>query len=259
MAENHENPYESTGHVGDAPLRRKGPRPWVTVLMVLGIGTLLVLFLLPARRTARGAARRNACMNNLHQISLALLNYESMYHALPPAYTVDADGKPLHSWRTLILPFLEENQLYKTIDLSKPWDDPANAKAFNTAVAAYQCPADGGPLNTTTYLAVVAPNGCFRLTEPRQLSEITDAPFKTLMVVEAPSDRAVPWMCPQDADEQLLVGFGPDSKLAHSGGVCAAFVDSSIRFINADLPAAQRRALITIAGHDDDAAFVGIE
>ena len=72
------------------------------------------------------------CANNLKQIALALRNYESVYHALPPAYTVDAEGKPLHSWRTLILPYLEQQALYDKIDLSKPWDDPANKEAYET-------------------------------------------------------------------------------------------------------------------------------
>ena len=45
------------------------------------------------------------CVNNLKQIALALHNYEEVYKVLPPAYTVDAQGRPLHSWRTLILPY----------------------------------------------------------------------------------------------------------------------------------------------------------
>ena len=72
--------------------------------------------------------------NNLKQIALALLNYEQAHHALPPAYTVDAQGRPLHSWRTLILPYLDQESLYQTIDLSKPWNDPANAKALETSL-----------------------------------------------------------------------------------------------------------------------------
>jgi hypothetical protein len=102
-----ENPYSSTRHSGDSPGEKRGARVWVTVLTFFGIGTVLICLLLPAVRSARGPARRAQCGNNLKQIALALLTYETVYHALPPAYTVDADGKPLHSWRTLILPYLE--------------------------------------------------------------------------------------------------------------------------------------------------------
>src|SRR5206468_2619679 len=93
-----------------------------TLLAVLGVLALLICLMLPAVRTARPAAYRNQCHNNLKQIALALRNYEELYHALPPAYTTDSNGNALHSWRTLILPFLGERQLYESIDLAKPWD-----------------------------------------------------------------------------------------------------------------------------------------
>ena len=86
---------------------------------------------------------------NLKQIELALFNYESTYHALPPAYTVDAEGNALHSWRTLILPYLDQTQLYEKIDLSKPWNDPVNAEAFNTRVPVFQCPSTAHKDNNT--------------------------------------------------------------------------------------------------------------
>jgi prepilin-type processing-associated H-X9-DG protein len=245
-----ENPYTSPGGAGGMSKQRKGPNIWVGLLTVFGIGILLVFLFLPVMRTAGPAAFRNQCANNLKQIALALRSYEVTYHALPPAYTVDADGKPLHSWRTLILPFLEEGQLYKKIDLSKPWDDPANAEACKTVLLVFHCPAEPSPANNhTTYLGSVAPNGCFRLTEPRHLSDI-HAPSQTLMVIEVPTDHSVPWMAPKDADEQLVLNIGSDSNLPHAGGVNAAFVDGSVRLLEADFPAVQRRAMISIAGHD---------
>jgi hypothetical protein len=219
------------------------------VVAVLGIGVVLVALLLPAvRRCAGEAARRTQCANQLRNIALALRNYESEFHALPPAYTVDADGKPLHSWRTLILPYLDQRALYAAIDLSRPWDDPANAEAAQRHLSIFHCPSDSSPQNHTTYFVIVTPNGCFRATEPRLLSEITDARAETLMVIEVPSDRSVPWMSPRDADESLVMSIGPESKLAHAGGINAAMCDGTIRFLNANLPAVTRRALISIAG-----------
>jgi prepilin-type processing-associated H-X9-DG protein len=191
-------------------------------------------------------------MNNLKQIALALRFYEEAHHALPPAYTTDANGKPLHSWRTLILPFMEEQRLYESIDLTKPSDDPANAKAFKTIISAYQCPSGiRDPDNRTTYLAVLTPNSCFRATEPRSLSDITDDASQTLMVIEVDEEHAVPWMSPVDADENVVLGLElPKSRTAHPGGVQAAFVDGSVQFLPFDMPATVRRALISIAGND---------
>ena len=191
------------------------------------------------------------CQNNLKQIAIALLSYEAKYHALPPAYTVDANGKPLHSWRTLILPYLEQQHLYELIDLSKPWNDPVNAEACNFPLSVFHCPACSCPLNHTTYLANVAPNGCFHLTEPRKLSEIGSGGSKTLMVIEVPSDHSVLWMSPNDADEALILSIGRDSKLAHNGTFNVAMCDGSVHALEADLPAADRKAMISTSGHDN--------
>jgi type II secretory pathway pseudopilin PulG len=234
---------------------RHAPKSWpinlVTLLTVVAIVGVLVALMLPAVRRGREPARRTQCKNNLKQIALALHIYADIYGVLPPACTVDAYGNRLHSWRTLILPYLEQAPLYNSIDLSKPWDDPVNAKACNTAVLTYQCPSTGDlPKNHTTYLASVASNGCFRLAEPRRLSEITDGLSETLMVVEVPSEHSVPWMSPNDADEQLLMSIGAKSKLAHAYGMEAALCDGSIRFLSAELPAASRRALISISAGD---------
>ena len=61
-------------------------------------------------------------MNNIRNITLALLNYADTHKAFPPAYTVDANGNRLHSWRTLLLPYLDQQSLYESIDFSKPWN-----------------------------------------------------------------------------------------------------------------------------------------
>ncbi len=83
------------------------------------------------------------------------------------------------------------------------------------------------------------------------LSDIIDGTGHTIMVIEVDSDHAVPWMQPTDADEKVVLGIGPESKLDHPGGVNAAFADGHTRFLEADLPAAQRRAYISIAGNDN--------
>ncbi len=155
--------------IGD---RRGGSVVW-TVLAVVAVVVVLIALLLPAVRNSRLAAERMKCNNYFKQIALALLNYEAKYHALPPAYTTDANEKPLHSWRTLILPYMEEQKLYESIDLTKPWDDPVNAEACKTIVPAYQCPAaDNDRGNRTTCMAIVTPESCLQPAEPRKLSDM---------------------------------------------------------------------------------------
>ena len=223
------------------PTSRRGIRI-IEVMVVIGIIGMLIGLLLPVTRTAQAGRARAQCQSNMKEIGLALLAYEQERHALPPAYTVDANGKPLHSWRTLILPYLGQESLYETIDLSKPWNDPANAKARESSLSLFRCPESAGPRNKTTFLAIAGPNGCLVPGEPRRLAEITDSHASTLMVIEAGEENAVPWMAPVDADESLVLGLGPNTKLHHAGGMHACFVDGGVRFLKTNIPASVRRA-----------------
>ena len=246
-----DNPYASPEPVSDTPVLRKRPRvTFLRVLLGFAIIVVLVALVIPAPRRAREAARRTQCRNNLKQIALALHNYADIYDALPPAYTVDADGRPLHSWRTLILPYLDEQGLHSRIDLLKPWDDPANAEALKTVPHVYRCPSATLPPGFTSYLGIVGANACFHPTAHRAFSEITDSTSETLMVIEVAQEQAVHWMAPQDASEEMVRNFGKDGKLAHTGGTQAALADGSVQFLSENLDTETLQALISIAGND---------
>jgi len=85
----------------------------------------LVLALLPAVQTVRGPIRRPPCLNNLRQLSLAMQNYWSSNEHFPPTDITDENGKPMHSWRVLLLPYLEEDELYNSV--SKPQGQSASS------------------------------------------------------------------------------------------------------------------------------------
>ena len=106
---------------------------------------LLLLFgltiLLSPSVCSRGMPQNDiACMNNIRQIALAILNYEAEHLHLPPTCTFDEDGNPLHSWRTLILPYLGHRGLFEQIDLTKPWNHPDNASAASVIPFEFRCP-----------------------------------------------------------------------------------------------------------------------
>jgi prepilin-type processing-associated H-X9-DG protein len=222
----------------------------IELTVILGIIVFLIALFLPARRTSREAALRARCLNNLQQIVLALHNYEHVHGALPPAHTVDAKGRPLHSWRTLILPYLGEERLYETIDLAKPWSDPANAKVLETPLSVYHCPDGGESEITTTYLAIASPNGSLLPNQPRRLAEITDPHASTLVVIDVAEKDAVPWMAPVDANESLVLDLGPTTKLHHPGGTNVGFVDGHVDFMKVETPGTVRRALMSVSGGD---------
>jgi prepilin-type processing-associated H-X9-DG protein len=251
------NEFDNDPEFSDSISRPKAWRRFrlVEIITVVGILGILIGLLMPATRTARPAGRRAQCESNLHDIEFALLEYERVHGALPPAYTVDSNGRPLHSWRTLILPYLEQDELYKTIDLSKPWNDPANAKALETPVGIFRCPETSAAKNSTTYLALVGTNACLLPTKPRRLAEITDSPSSTLMLIEAGDENAVPWMEPTDADESLLLNLWRSSKLHHQSGTNAGFVDGAVRYLTAGIPADVWRAILSISGGDPKDAY----
>jgi hypothetical protein len=239
---------------GDAPRAksRKGFRI-IELMWVVGIIAVLVALVLPQRSRCCGwRMHQAACINKLKQISMALRSYADDYGGLPPAYTVDAAGRPLHSWRTLILPYLEQEEIYKKIDLSKPWDDPVNGEALRTVVAVYRCPEQEGMDNRTTYLGLVGPRACLVPGRARRLEEITDAHEATVVVIEVGEERAVPWMAPVDADESLVLGIGPKARLHHEGSMGVGFVDAHVASLGADTPVEVRRAMMTVSGNDDE-------
>lgn len=244
-----ENPYESIDAEQSA-----------TSNPIVGIGctviAVILVILLMLAPFSRGtgvpeAARRNGCTNNVRQITLAIINYEAATGKFPPAYTVDDQGNRLHSWRTLILPYIEEIALYETIDLTKPWDDPANANAREAVISLYECPSSSHGPGRTTYLAIVGPDKAFAGSTPRSISEIKDGTSKTAAIIDVGSDQAVHWMSPHDADEQMVLGFSSDSDLSHKGSVITTFLDGHVISLPLSTTPEQRRAIMTIAGSEE--------
>lgn len=226
----------------------------IEVLVVITIVCVLIALLWPAVSTPRTSARRMQCKNNLKQIGLALHNYHDAYGTFPPAYTVDADGNKLHSWRTLILPFFDQASLYESIDLTKPWDDPVNAAALEMKLklsrfdSMFACPSAKLAPNHTTYLALVGENAAFPFDRGRPIKEFTDGSSNTWLVIEVDAAHAVHWMQPQDADEALLLSLNEQTEWSHPRGFHALFGDGSVQFQLATLTANERRQFLTVSG-----------
>ena len=237
----------ATGPIAATPPIQWGGR-LLSWLILAGIITLLGLLIWPGIRRSPEAAYRVRCKNNLKRIATALHSYHDHYGVFPPACTVDSGGRPLHSWRTLILPFLDQQTLYDSIDLAKPWSDLANSQAATTSPSVFQCPLARDLGNRTTYLACTGPNAVFDVKDSRRLEDVVDGASNTLMVIEVPLNRAVPWMSPHDADEHDVVDSGPMYESIHTGGSHAAKVDGAILYLPAAASPSVRRALFTIAG-----------
>ena len=138
------------------------------------------------------------CKSNLEKIYLALDAYAREHGTYPPAYTVDEKGKPMHSWRVLLLPYLDENQLFSKYDMTKPWDDPINMQAVGRRMPeVYGCPNMNSSRDETSYMVVCGPTLVFDGVTKRRPEDITDKMSETMLVIEV-ADTDVHWMEPVD-------------------------------------------------------------
>jgi type II secretory pathway pseudopilin PulG len=117
------------------------------LLVVIAIIGVLIALLLPAVQMAREAARRTQCKNNLHQIALAVHNYQDAFLVYPPSFCIE-QGKVLTSnngsWSVhgRVLPYSEQAVAFKAVDLSVAWDFQLVTGVPTMAVPIYQCPSD---------------------------------------------------------------------------------------------------------------------
>jgi type II secretory pathway pseudopilin PulG len=173
---------------------RRHPRRAFTLfqlLVIIAVLAILLGLLLPAVFKVRQAASRLESQNNLKQLALACLNYEAAYGNFPPG--VNSDN---FSTATLLLPFIEQNNLYQKIDLKKSIDDKANAPVRMTRIKTFLSPRDplmsvSADFGATNYLfcagskaALKDNDGVFYRDSKVKLVDIRDGTSNTLMAGE---------------------------------------------------------------------------
>ena len=127
----------------------------IELLVVIAIIAVLIALLLPAVQAAREAARRSQCVNNMKQLGLAVMNYESAQGALPPVIMYFKNGTNLYGndfgLKARILPYLEQSALYNSLNQGFTYGDVHNATVRVIQVATLLCPSDGNnPGGTVT-------------------------------------------------------------------------------------------------------------
>jgi len=179
----------------------------IELLVVIAIIAVLISLLLPAVQSAREAARRAQCVNNLKQIGLAMHNYHSAMGSFPMAVTTAYSNVGVQtSWGTLgaqamLLPYLEQGPLYQSINFSwNLWQGQGtlvNRTAWQSRVSSYECPSDGlvGQENTNNYFGSVGTTvgfrshphsrGIFAFQRTYGLQDVSDGTSNTISYSEA--------------------------------------------------------------------------
>ncbi len=197
--------------------------------IVSGTLTTILAVLTPLVVEGREPSRRAICANNLKSIAMAIWNYESAFGSFPAAATFDKEGKPLLSWRVLLLPDLEQGDLYNQFHLDEAWDSPHNKPLGDKMPRVFQCPSGALSQGLTTYEVFVEPHSMFT-GKPSgvTIKDVTDGSSRTLLVVE--STQPVPWTKPGGLSlASSEPGLGMGSK--HPGGFSVSMADGSVRFI----------------------------
>lgn len=206
-------------------------------------GGILLALLLPAVQAAREAARRTQSMNNLKQMALAMHNYHDTYRELPPAVVTDADGKPLYSGRVLLLPFMEQQNIYNQWQKDKAWNSPENQALSMILIPTFHDPSSTNA-NSCDYLFVTGQGTIFDGQGKRTLSDVTDGTSNTLVFIET-KGTSTSWAEPREWDPNQQPWPLPGN---HPAGNVAAFADGSVRVLSKTTPPQEVQKMTTRAG-----------
>jgi hypothetical protein len=220
---------------------------------------------------------RMQCADNLKQIMLAMHMYHDSIGKFPASYTVDHDGRPMHSWRVALLPYLGQAALFEEMCANQywnePWDSEKNKRFHNVMIPVYQCPAAKNLPGITNYSLVVGKvdeeqaNELGLTTQPsfgthlgtafpepnkwNSMSIVVDGTSNTIAIVER--KEPVCWMDPTQeiTFEKACAGInGSADGLGgdHKNGMNAGLFDGSTQLIENTIPASILRATLTCAG-----------
>lgn len=242
--------------------RKKSNTTLIVVLSVCGGLALVVLvitvfLIVPAFRGANEANNRRICKNNLKMIGLALHNYHDVHATFPPAYVADKDGKPMHSWRVLLLPYLDRKDLYDQYRFDEPWNGPNNSRLASQMPEEFRCPSSTSGSPWTSYVGVSGPQAAFAGAKPIRLRDMVDGSSNTILVVES-SGKRVHWMSPDDISPEEFkrnIERAGENGTFHSGGCHVLLVDGTVRFLPTDTFPPTIEALLTRAGGEVPGGF----
>ena len=191
------------------------------------------------------------CVCQMRPFVQAMQLYEQHHGHLPPAYEIRNGHK--HSWRVLLLPYLNRKDLYDAYQFDESWDSPSNQLIASADLAySFQCPSAQSQPGECNYFVVKGSDTPFFRDHTINSQQITDGPGNTILLVEAVG-TGIHWMEPRDLSfDDLSDAFKPEAGVAissyHGGGANVVFADARTAFANEGISPTVLKALFTHAG-----------
>jgi len=253
------------------------PPSITTIVIILAVFLVAAVLcsgfvLLPMVSATREKGRQAACANNLKRIGQALRQYRAKYGSFPPAYIAGEQGRPMHSWRVLLLPYLDEDSLalYRQYNFKEPWDSPRNLALASRMPAVYRCPSDVQESESgsaeTSYVGITGPGTVFDGVKPENFLRpelgkgfIPLGPGNVILVAEQ-SQSGINWLEPRDLDvEQMSRRINDPAGNAmrsnhvrdHVHGANVLMCDGQVRFLDDSTEPRQLREMMTISAGED--------
>jgi hypothetical protein len=171
---------------------------------------ILPFFLFSFRKPdqVRGETRNRRLM----AVAVALRDYQYTHGRLPPSYTTDSLGRPMHSWRTLLLPFLGQEELAKSVDFNRPWNDAVNLPKLRKALSCFQSGASDNSLDTD-FVVLEGVGLAFHSSHPVSVN-----PSALCAIVFEIPKSGIPWYEPRDIQVPVEGQLGIVRDLVEANG-----------------------------------------
>lgn len=243
---------------------------WDRRLARLAIALFLILvvaFLARGCQAAREAGNQASCIGQFKVMTIGVLNYEAQKGRFPPAYLADKQGRPAHSWRVLLLPYVGAQDVLDRYRLEEPWNSPHNRSLAQGAPSGmtffyplYHCPSDRQSSKwDTSYLMIVGPRTISAGPTSTRMKDITDGASNTILVAEM-CESGIHWMEPRDlrVDEMSFKINDPDYigiASRHPGRAYVGVADGSVRSLPDNADPRLVEGATTINGREDVSAL----
>lgn len=222
-------------------------------LLLCSVALALLYYLGQAVTNARRAALQSTAQSPLNQLLVAMHNYHDQHGSFPPAYIVDEDGKPIHSWRVLILPYIEERALYAEYRFDEPWDSAHNLSLADRMPRMFRSPTESPSHRNANIVVITGPDTAFPGGKSTRLDEFVDGTENCILLTEI-ANSDICWLEPRDLDTATMSfkvndPAKPSVSAAPWRQPYVVLADSIHTYpVPRDIPPEVLKALTTIAG-----------